>query len=105
MNITDMPVLREAVVVCGNRRRRDVVRVVRMLSARRPDDGRPVVVRDPLRRRLRRGRRGHSRPVVAPAPRTVLQPRGDAVLVGGPEERSPIKYGRFLTTFGCCLKS
>ena len=49
----DMPVLREAVVVCGDGRRRDVVGVVRrVLSARRPDDGRPVVVRDPLRRRL-----------------------------------------------------
>ena len=85
----DMPVLREAVVVCGDGRRRDVVGVVRrVLSARRPDDGRPVVVRDPLRRRLRCGRRGHSRPVVAPAPRTVLQPRGDAVLVGGPEGSS-----------------
>ena len=48
-----MPVLREAVVVCGYRRGRDVVGVVRrVLSARRPDDGRPVVVRDPLRRRL-----------------------------------------------------
>ena len=95
-----MPVLREAVVVCGDGRRRDVVGVVcRVLSARRPDEGRPVVVRDPLRRRLRRGRRGHSRPVVAPATRTVLQPRGDPVLVGGPVGISPIKYGRLLTTF------
>ena len=94
-----MPVLREAVVVCGDGRRRDVVGVVcRVLSARRPDEGRPVVVRDPLRR-LRRGRRGHSRPVVAPATRTVLQPRGDPVLVGGPVGISPIKYGRLLTTF------
>ena len=94
-----MPVLREAVVVSGDRRGRNMVGVVRMLSARRPDEGRPVVVGDPLRRRLRRGRRGHGRPVVAPAPRTVLQPRGDPVLVGGPVGISPIKYGRFSTTF------
>ena len=59
---------------------------VTVVTPGRPDEGRPVVVRDPLRRRL--GRRGGSSPIIAPgSPRTVLEtPRGDPVLVRGPGE-------------------
>ena len=66
------PVLGEPVVMAGDGRRRRgrVVRVV--VPAGRPDDGRPVVVSDPLRRL---GGSGGGSPIVAPSSRTVRRSR------------------------------